>query len=55
MESLYKFVDVAGEWKSKIQLVEDVVIEIAEKTQECAIFIEGFSSQGLAGTLLSIV
>jgi len=55
MESLYKFVDAAGEWKNKIQLVADVIIEIAEKTQECAIFIEEYASQGLAGTHLSIV
>jgi hypothetical protein len=55
MESLYSFVDVAGDWKNKIQLLEHVIIEIAEKTEECAKFIEEYASRGLTGTLLLMV
>jgi hypothetical protein len=55
MESLYSFVDVAGDWKDKIQLLENVIIEIAEKTEECAKFIEGYALRGLTGTLLFVV
>jgi hypothetical protein len=40
MESLYLFVDIASDW-NKIQPLESVVIEIAEKTQECAKSVEG--------------
>ena len=55
MERLYSFVDVAGEWKHKIQLLEDVIIEIAQKTEECANFIKGYVSLEFASTLLSMV
>jgi hypothetical protein len=37
MERLYSFVDVAGDWKNKIGLLERIIIKIAEKTRECAI------------------
>jgi hypothetical protein len=55
MERLYSFVDVAGGWKSKIQLLENVIIDIAEKTQECAKFIEEYASRGFAGMILLMV
>lgn len=55
MEDLYSFVDVAGEWKNKIQLLENAIIEIAKKTRECAEFIEGYASRGLFGMLSLMV
>lgn len=55
MESLYTFVDVTDGWKDKIRLLENIIIEIAQKTKECAKFIEEYASRGLAGTLLSMV
>jgi len=39
MEHLYSFVDVAGDRKNKIGLLEGVIIKIAVKTRECAEFI----------------
>ena len=52
MEHLYSLVDVAGDWKNKIGLLEGVIIKIAVKTRECAEFIQGYVSRNLTGTLL---
>jgi len=49
MERIYSFVDIAGDWKSKIRPLEDTMIKIAEKTQECAEFIQEYASRKLAG------
>lgn len=51
MEHLYSFIDVAGDWKNKIGLLESVVIKIAVKTRECAEFIQGYVSRNFTGTL----
>ena len=53
MEHLYSFVDVAGDWKNKIQLLETVIIKIAKKTGECAEFIQKYASQDFASTLMN--
>jgi hypothetical protein len=51
MERLYSFVDVAGDWKDKIGLLESVIIKIAEKTRECAEFIQKYASRKITGAL----
>jgi hypothetical protein len=51
MERLYSFVDVAGDWKGKIGLLESVIIKIAEKTRECAEFIQKYASGKITGAL----
>ena len=54
MERLYSFVDVAGNWKNKIQVLETVIIKIANNTKECAEFIQKYASQDFASTLMNV-
>jgi len=51
MAHLYKFVDAASDWKKKVHLLEEVLINIAEKTQECAGFIREYTFRKFGGTL----